>query len=195
MGLKRGVLSDERSFQLSDESDERSIPLTTKAAVCCDVALVVPYSAVVRFDLKEMFVVLIRKSTFRIWKAESVRGERVWDVYVGRFCVNVGVGNGVILRQSPRKKSAAVGRDVADSDFTSEPKIVKKQGKLPVKVKSKNVHAMKKMVVDTARLAYRSNINGVIKTVLEMKLREGLKQDRTAMFEEHGVWPGRCYAL
>ncbi|KAI8031816.1 hypothetical protein LOK49_LG01G00663 [Camellia lanceoleosa] len=59
----------------------------------------------------------------------------------------------------------------------SRAKMVKKQGRLPVKVKSKNVHAMEKMVVDTARLAYRSNINGVIKTVLEMKLREGHERE------------------
>ncbi|KAI8018535.1 hypothetical protein LOK49_LG04G00715 [Camellia lanceoleosa] len=76
----------------------------------------------------------------------------------------------VILRQSPRKKSGGAARNIADSDFTSEPITVKRQGKIPFKGKKQDAYVMKKVAVDTSRLAYRSNINGVIKTVQELKL-------------------------
>ncbi|KAI8005971.1 hypothetical protein LOK49_LG07G02342 [Camellia lanceoleosa] len=79
---------------------------------------------------------------------------------------------GVTLRQSPCKKCNGVARDMGDSDFTLKPMVVKRQGKLPVNGKKQIVHVMKKPVVDTTRLMYRSNINGVIKTMMEINLRE-----------------------
>lgn len=74
------------------------------------------------------------------------------------------------MRQSPRKKSGGVAHDIAVSDFTSKPITVKKQRKITLTGKKQAGDVRKKVAVDTSRLAYRSNINGVIKTVQEINL-------------------------